>query len=51
MGKEKLTFGNIEIDENKFYGNKNQTIKIKVLVSNKISFDEKNLSIYIKLSH
>ena len=46
MGKETLTFGNIEIEKNKFYRwntpiiLKNVDIE-KVLVSNKISFDEK----------
>ena len=47
MGKEVLTFGNIEIEKNKFYRHKtpiffgNVDIE-KVLVSNKISFGEKN---------
>ena len=45
MGKEILTFGDIEFEKNKFYGNKipvplrNVDIE-KVLVSNKISFGE-----------
>ena len=58
MCKKILTFGNIEIEENKFYDNKNLTSKIKVLVSNKITFDEKNCKyllvtciMIIKLSH
>ena len=47
MGKEVLTFKYIEIEKNKFYHNKapiflkNRDIE-KVLVSNKISFGEKN---------
>ena len=47
MGKEILTFGNIEIEKNKFYHHKTpiflKDVDIdKVLVSNKISFSEKN---------
>ena len=47
MGKEILTFGNIEIEKNKFYHHKTPIflgdIDIeKVLVSNKTSFGEKN---------
>ena len=47
MGKEILTFGNIEIEKNKFYRRKTpiflKDVGIeKVLVSNKISFGEKN---------
>ena len=43
MGKEILTFGDIEIEKNKFYSNKTpiflKDVDIeKVLVSNKISF-------------
>ena len=43
MGKEILTFGNIEIEKNKFYYNKNPApltdLNIeKVLVSNKIFY-------------
>ena len=53
MGKETLTFGNIEIEKNKFYCHKNpnflKDIDIeKVLVSNKIYFGEKQ---YKYLSH
>ena len=64
MGKEILTFGNIEIEKNKFYHDRipvtvrEVDIK-KVLVSNKISFDEKKTRntllvtciMIIKLSH
>ena len=47
MGKEILTFGDIEIKKNKFYPNKtpiflNDVNIEKVLVSNKISSSEKN---------
>ena len=47
MGKEILTFGNIEIAKNKFYRHKTPILGgdvdiEKVLVSNKISFGEKN---------
>ena len=47
MGKEILTFGDIEIEKNKFYRHKTpiflKDVDIdKVLVSNKISFSEKN---------
>ena len=48
MGKEILTFRNIEIEKNKFYRNKtpiflkDEDIE-KILVSNKISFGEKKL--------
>ena len=47
MDKEILTFGNIEIEKNKFYHNKTpiflKDVDIeKVLVSNKISFGQKN---------
>ena len=46
MGKEILTFGNIEIEKNKFYRYKTPVLLwhvdiVKVLVSNKISFGEK----------
>ena len=46
MGKEILTFGNIEIKKNKFYRHKTPIFLEdadieKVLVSNKISFVEK----------
>ena len=49
MGKEFLTFGNTEIEKkNKFYHHKTPAFKKdvdieKVLVSNKIFFDEKKL--------
>ena len=47
MGKEILTFGNIEIKKNKFYHNKSIFFKDedieKILVSNKISFGEKTI--------
>ena len=48
MGKEILTFGNIEIEKNKFYRSKTpislKDVDIeKVLVSNKISSSEKKL--------
>ena len=51
MCKEILTFGDIEIEKNKFYRHKNLFILFKdiniekVLVSNKISFGEKKLLI------
>ena len=63
MGKEILTFGNIEIMKNKFYIN---TIPVllrdvdmeKVIVSNKVSFGEKTINtllvtciMILKLSH
>ena len=51
MGKEILTFGNIEIKKNKFYRNKSIFFKDedieKILVSNKISFGEKNYTYFI----
>ena len=61
MGKEILTFGNIEIEKNKFYHHniflKDVDIE-KVLVSSKIYFGKKNIStslvtciMIIKLSH
>ena len=48
MGTEILTFDNIEIKKNKFYGHETpillEDLDIeKVLVSNKISFGEKKL--------
>ena len=52
MGKEILTFGNIEIEKNKFYSNmipiflKDIDIE-KVLASNKISFGDKNYKFFI----
>ena len=47
-----LTFGNIEIEKNKFYHHKNLILLgdadiEKVLVSNKISFGEKNYKYFI----
>ena len=65
MGKKILTFGNIEIEKNKFYRHKTPIFLVdldieKVLVSKKISFGEKNYklqillvtyTITIKLSH
>ena len=52
MGKEILTFRNIEIEKNKFYRNKTpiflKDVDIeKVLVSNKISFGEKSYKYFI----
>ena len=52
MGKEILTFGYIEIEKNKFYCNRTsiflKDVDIdKVLVCNKISFDEKNHKYFI----
>ena len=51
MDKEILTFGNIEIEKNKFYRNKTIFFKDedieKTLVSNKISFGEKNYKYFI----
>ena len=51
MGKEILTFGNIETKKNKFYHNKSIFFKDedieKILVSNKISFGEKNYTYFI----
>ena len=61
--KELLTFDDIEIDKNKFYHYKSpvplRDLDIeKVLVSNKVSFGEKNINtllvtslMIIKLSH
>ena len=62
MGKEILTCGDTKIEKNKFYSNKTpiflKDVDIeKVLVSNKISFSEKNYTLLvtcimvIKLSH
>ena len=47
MGKEILTFEDIEIEKNKFYHHKTPIVGgdvdiEKVLISNKISFGEKN---------
>ena len=53
MCKEILTFGDIEIEKNKFYRHKNLFILLKdiniekVLVSNKISFGEKKTINYL----
>ena len=52
MGKEILTFHNIEIEKNQFYGHKTLIfwgdVDIEeVLVSNKISFGEKNYKSFI----
>ena len=52
MGKEILTFGNIEIENNKFLCHKTPIflgdVDIeKVVLSNKISFDEKNYKYFI----
>ena len=49
MSKEIFTFSNIEIEKNKFCHHKTPTFlgdvdTEKVLVSNKISFDEKTIS-------
>ena len=49
MGKEILTFGNFEIEENKFYRHKTPIFlrdvdTEKVLVSNKTPFGEKTVS-------
>ena len=52
MGKEIWTFGSIEIEKNKFYFYKTPIFLKdadieKVLVSNKISFGEKNYKYFI----
>ena len=52
MGKEILTFGDIEIEKNKFYRNKTpiflKDLDIeKALASNKISFGEKTYKYFI----
>ena len=56
MGKEILTFGDIEIEKNKFYRHKSplplrDTDIEKVLVSNKISFGVKNYKHFIGYLH
>ena len=54
MGKEFLAFGNIEIEKNKFYQNKTiflGDVNIEVLVSEKISFGEKNYKYFIGYLH
>ena len=52
MGKEIFTFGDIEIEKNKFCSHKSPIFKkdvdiAKVLVSNKISFSEINYRYFI----
>ena len=52
MGKEMLKFGHIEIEENNFYRNKTPIFLKdadveKVLISNKISFCQKNYKYFI----
>ena len=52
MGKEILTFGDIEIEKNKFYHNMTRIFLKDVdieraLISNKIHFDEKNYKYFI----
>ena len=48
MGKEIVTFGDIEIEKNKFYHYKRYWEDIeKALVSNKIPFGEKNYKYFI----
>ena len=52
MGKEILMFGDIEIEKNKFYWYKSLAPRRngdteKVLISNKISFGEKNFKYFI----
>ena len=52
MGKETLTFGNIEIEKNNFYHHKTPIFwgdvdTEKVLVPKKISFGEKNYKYFI----
>ena len=56
MGKEILTFGDIEIEKNKFYCNKTPNLWRdvyfdKVLVYSKISFGEKNYKCFIGYLH
>ena len=56
MGKKTLTLGDIEIDKNKFYCSKSpillKDVDIgKVLISNKISFGEKNYKYFIGYLH
>ena len=52
MGKKILTFGDLEIEKNKFYHHKTPMFLVdvdikKVLVSNKISFGDKNYKYFI----
>ena len=54
MGKEILTFGDIETEKNKFYRNKSPVLLRdieKKLVSNKISLGEKKLKYFIGYLH
>ena len=56
MGKEILTFGDIEIEKNKFYRSKSSILKKyvdieNVLVSNKMFFGEKNYKYFIGYLH
>ena len=56
IGKEIVTFGNIEIEKTIFYLNRTPTFPKdvdieKVLVSNKISFGEKNCNYFIGYLH
>ena len=56
MGKEILMFGNIEIEKNKFYLHTTpiflgDLVIEKVLISNKISFGEKNYKYFIGYLH
>ena len=56
MSKEILTFGNIEIEKNKFYNHKTPTflgdVDIEeVLVSNNISFGKRNYKYFIGYLH
>ena len=53
MDKEILTFGDTDIEKNKFYHHKSPILLKdvcikKVLVSNKISFGEKNYKYFIR---
>ena len=53
MGKEILTFGNIEIEKDKFYRYKSpvflEDVDIeKILASNKISFGRKTYNIFYR---
>ena len=52
MGKEILTFGDIENEKNKFYRNKSPIFlkdvdSEKMLASNKVSFGEKNCKYFL----
>ena len=53
MDKEILTFGDTDVEKNKFYHHKSPILLKdvcikKVLVSNKISFGEKNYKYFIR---